>query len=159
MNPAINELLVNLKIISKIPENGRIKRCEKLIALEDSNVKLFWIKRFISGDSRKKAITDITDIISYAIEKCDDIVNSKFFEGHSKMNINDSFVSKKMDIEYQKHYEILELIYNELKTSIIGLMNLKTTYHDDATIVAKIDILLSRIKNHLKDLEKRSLHL
>jgi hypothetical protein len=38
-------------------------------------------------------------------------------------------------------------------------MNLKTTYHDDATIVAKIDILLSRIKNHLKDLEKRSLHL
>ncbi len=159
MNPAINELLVNLKITSKIPENGRIKRSEKLIALEDSNVKLFWLKRFISGDSRKKAIDDITEIVSYAIEKCNDIVNSKFFEGHAKINIEDSFVSRKMDNEYQKHYEILELIYTELKNSMIGLCNLKTTYHNDATIVAKIDILLSRIKNHLKDLEKRSLKL
>ena len=162
MNNTIHDLLVNLKIISKIPENGRLKRNNKakitILALEENNVNLFWFRRFMSGDSRKKALEDITDIIDLAFEKCDDILNSKYFNEPTiiKEELSKSirFAMKKIDAEYRKNYEILELIYQELKNCTTGISNLKTTYHDDAATIAALDIILSRIKNYIKEMER-----
>lgn len=151
----MDNILLNLKIISKIPEHGRIKRSETgSIALEEQT-RLKSITRFLTRDNRAKAVEDINTTIDFSIEKCNDITNSKYFTEHNKFNINDSFITKRLEDEYFKQYELLELIFNELKKSLKGIINLKTTYYKDATTVSKLDITISKIKNYILDLEKK----
>jgi len=150
----IDTALLNLKIISKIPENSRIRRDNELIAI-DSGYLLF-LKRFIFGDSREKALSDINIIVDFVIDKCNDIINSRYFKkNHRVKHIEDSFIQEKLDDEYSKQYELLENIYINLKNSIGGLDNLKKTYWDDTTAVSKIDIIISKICNHTTNLEKK----
>lgn len=152
----IDNLLLNLKIISKIPENGRLKRSElNIMALEEPITRVTWIKRYLNGDSRSRTILDITNVIDHVIDKCNDILNSKYFVDHGKFNMNSSFIDNKIESEYIKQYELLEEIYKELKESIKGLINLKITYYSDDTIISKIDILLSKINYYIIDLEKK----
>lgn len=146
-------ILLNLKIISKIPENGRIKRTESGVLAIDDSTSFVWLRRFIYGDSRKKAIKDINDIIDSSIDKCSDILNSKYFENDTH-DVRDSFILKKLDDEYTKQYDLLNTIYTDLNDSIKGLINLRTTYHDDIISISKLDIIISKIKNQLVELDK-----
>lgn len=152
----LDNMLLNLKIISKIPENGRIKRSELGTIALDNRVTLNWLRRSINRDSRKRSIDDINSTIEFSIEKCNDIINSKYFEEHHiHRSKSHSFISRKIDDEYIKQYEILETIHNELKRTLAGLINLKTTYYEDMTSVSRIDIIISKIRNYTSELEKR----
>lgn len=128
----IDLLLLNLKIIGKIPENGRICRSEKgTIALEET--KYFqWVKRYFLGDNRKQAISDIHLIVNTAFDKINDIIESKYF---NKTNIS----------EYEKKHEMLNNIYIELEKCPKGLEHLKKTYNYDVTTVSSLEILISKI--------------
>jgi hypothetical protein len=146
--------LLNLKIISKIPENSRIRKDNDLIVVD--NGYLLFIKRFLFGDNREKAMIDINMLIDFVIDKCNDIVNSRYFKkNHRGQRIDDSFIQEKLDDEYHKQYELLENIYTELKNSTTGLLNLKKTYWNDTTTMSKIDIVISKIKNQIYVLEKK----
>lgn len=139
----LENMILSLKIISKIPDNGRIKRTKTGIALDESSS----IRRTINRDNRNKAISDITNIIEFIIEKCNDITNSKY---HEKFDIPDTNIKKKMDTEYKTNNEFLELLKKDLENSVSGLLNLKSTYYSDTTITSRIDILISKIKSFLK---------
>ena len=139
-----SDLLLNLKIISKIPEHGKIKRTGNTIALETHIPSYIeGIVRFYRGDSRKKGVSDMEDIILSAIEKCEYIINNREFTGCEEISLN-----------FQKQVEILDMIHEELKKCTEGMINFRTTYHNDATVCSKIDILITRIKNYSKFLDK-----
>ncbi|HEY9704295.1 MAG TPA: hypothetical protein V6C58_17720 [Allocoleopsis sp.] len=129
-----------MKIISKIPENGRIKRTfSGSIELETET--LSGIKRFLMGDSRTKAIEDITSAINSAFEHCELILESTHF--------NKNLTQEK---EYSRRLTYLLILHTELKNSINGLRNLKITYQHDVTTVSKLDILITRINNFVEEL-------
>jgi len=48
--------------------------------------------------------------------------------------------------EHNKICDRLKNISRELKNSITGLENLKITYHEDATIVSKLEIMIEKIE-------------
>lgn len=146
----IDTAILNLKIIGKIPENGRIRRSNSGTLSLDNDYRIY---RFIYRDNRKRAVTDIDNVISFAIEKCTDIVNSKFFDECSKSEL----IKRKIDNEYTKNYDLLYILYNELKNCLTGLTNLKITYKDDTTIISMIDIIISKIYNFTIELEKNIL--
>jgi len=142
-------LLQNLKIIGKINEGGRIRITNGILEIDNTN----WIFRFINGDSRTTTISEIKDIISIAIDKCKDIVNSKYFDEYYNNN-NEEKPSRLLNTEFSKKHELLQIIYTELKNSLNGLSNLKSTYNDDMTIISKIEILMKKIENFTIELEK-----
>ncbi len=148
----VDTMLLNLKIISKIPENGKLRRSEQGTLAIDTN---HWVLRYIRGDSRIRTIQDITSTISFAIEKTNEITNSKYFTEHNKFDINNSFILSKLDLEYYKQYDLLKLINDELKACIKGLMNLRSVYSADITTVSKIDIIISKINTHTEELDKK----
>lgn len=144
------EFLVDLKVLSNISENGRIKRdYNGKISLVHNTEKFIWLKRFISRDSRIKAIYDINKIIETTILYANNLMQSKYFIDYKKINdnINDSFIRESIDTEYYKNYNNLFEIYTELNNSLKGLTNLKNTYYDDINSKSKIDIILLQIKN------------
>ena len=151
----MENLFLSLKIISKIPENGRIKRSKSgAISLETKRSGA-GIRRFINGDSRKKTLDDINNIVDFAIEKSNDILNAKYYEDYNDNSIDNPVIKNKIQTEYQKQYELLEMIQYDLKNSVSGLLNLKTTYQTAATTVSRLDILITKIKNHLLENDKK----
>ena len=147
-----NILLTNLKVIGKIPENGRIKRTNNgIFTIIEPYQRFLWITRFFSGDSRKTAVSDIESLIDETIDKCTDILNSKIFRDHKNFDINNSYLLDHITEEYNQKLSTLLEIKDSLEPFINGLKNLKNTYYSDVTTTSKIDLILSKIKN-LKDL-------
>ncbi len=150
----LDNLLLSLKIISKIPENGRVKRSKSGALSLEKKSGFSSFTRFWNRDSRKKCIEDINNLIDFAIERSNDIVNTKYYEEYGNTGIKNPLVKNKLEREHQRQYEILDLIQEDLQKSIKGLVNLKTTYQSDATIVSQIDIIITKIRNHLSDIDK-----
>jgi hypothetical protein len=154
---AFDKNLLNLKIISKIPENGRLKRdLDGVLSLEyKMPIIITGIKRYWLKDSRVKSIEDVGSIIDFAIDRCSKILESRFIgKTLTKCNIEDSFINTRIHSERDKHYETLRLMHDELVGCITGLSNLKTTYYSDPVTVSKIDMIISKIRLFTKDLKR-----
>jgi transcription elongation factor GreA-like protein len=135
-----DKLLVNLRILSKIPKNGRITRSiDGVISLENYGY-LVSFKRFLTADSRKQTLIEIDKILSSCISKFKEILHKR---SSSK--------------------ELLEILQKEIEHSTAGLENLKTTYQDDQSMVSHLDIfllktytLISEIKECIETLKASS---
>jgi hypothetical protein len=135
-----DNLLINLRIISKIQKNGRISRSyDGIVSLENETFYQS-IKRFLSSDSRKQSVFEINSIINETSECINNIINSRYM---NKLNCNTD--------EYYKLCEDLELVTIELESSKTGIDNLKFTYKNDPNISSQIDILILKIQSLLKD--------
>ena len=130
-----DKLLVNLRILSKIPKNGRITRSvDGVIALEPVGY-LVSIKRFLTADSRKQTLIEIDKILTSCIAKFKEILQ----KGSS---IKDK----------EKTRELLLILHNEIKSSTCGLENLKTTYQDDQSMVSHLDIFLLKTETLVNEI-------
>jgi hypothetical protein len=121
--------LLNLKIISKIPKNGKIAKSESGIIIEYNTIPfLTSLKRYYYGDSRNKAINDINCIINNGIEIIEQLKTR-----HDTIN----------------QTKITCLLFH-IEKCIIGLNNLKITYINDITMSSKLDILITKIYNYIE---------
>lgn len=170
MNNGIDNIILNLKIISKIPENCKVSRNNngdnQLITLDNKKYTSFFplincIKRFLYRDSRERSVNDISNIVDIAINKSNDITNSVLFQGIIKYDIKtlntseNNFINDRLQSEYTILSESLFNIYTELNACVIGICNLKNKYKGDATITSKIDIILTKINNYTSMIKKR----
>lgn len=139
-----DNLLINLKILSKIQKNGRIARsCDGIIALENDTYYQP-IKRFISHDSRKQAVFEINSIITECINTLHHILNSKY--------TNKTFY--KTD-EFMKNIENLNLLITEMELAKGGILNLKFTYQNDPNISSQLDITILKINTTVRDISQK----
>lgn len=130
-----DKLLVNLRILSKIPKNGRITRSiDGVIALE-TNGYLISVKRFLTADSRKQTLIEIDKIINSCVSKFKEILQNGF-KDKDKTN------------------ELLLILCNEIKNSTVGIENLKTTYQDDQSMVSHLDIFLLKIHTIINEISE-----
>jgi hypothetical protein len=135
-----DKLFINLKILSKIEKNGRIRRSfDGVISLEKDTFYQS-IKRFVSSDSRKQSVFEINSIINETINCLQFMINSKF--------MNKSYAHTD---EYYHTCEDISLILTELQASKKGIQNLKFTYTVDPNIATQLDIILIKIDNTLRD--------
>jgi hypothetical protein len=141
-------LLINLKIISKIPKNGRICRSyDGVISLEQDSF-LQSIRRFLTKDSRKQALFEINSIINECICTVNNILNSKYI--NSMNTDNEMFI---------KHCEYLDIVVTEMENAKGGLQNLKFTYTSDHNVASQLDIALLKMSNTIKDVRNKLKYL
>ena len=148
----MDQTLKDLKILSKIPQNGKIRTSSTgCIELEPES-SFNSVMRTLFTDSRRKALRDIHNVMIQAFEHTDGILKSKY------INIYD-LVSRPSDADIDTHQEEcrkLRYLGNELTKSIIGLNNLKkTTYKDDVSFGADIDIVIRDIKSRVLSINSR----
>lgn len=132
-----DKLLVNLRILSKIPKNGRITRSiDGVIALENYGY-LISFKRFLTADSRKQTLIEIDKILSSSISKFKEILQKNV--GHGS---------------HEKTKELLAILQKEIENSTVGLENLKTTYQEDQSMVSHLDIFLLKIQTLVSEIKE-----
>jgi len=120
METTIQNVLIDLKIVSMVGPNGKLKLINGVLAL-DTNSYFSSIRRFLSNTNRYS--------ISYRIQQRILDLERLFEEEHVK----DDWIKS----------EILKMI-EPLKT---GLMNLKETYTTDSQMSANFDIMVARVNN------------
>ncbi len=152
----MNQTVHDLKILASIPQNGRISSSisssTSSIKLEDEKSTITWIRRFMSPDSRKKAIRDINAIVERAANFMDTLVNSKYINVYEN---NKEPSESELDRHLEDMHHLITL-YNELKHSITGIANLKeTTYRNDTSINAEMEIILTDVTNKVAIIENK----
>lgn len=148
----MDQTLKDLKILARIPHNGRIRTSiSGDIELEPESA-LNPVTRKLSSDSRRKALRDIQRIIKQAFEHADGILRSKY------LNVYD-ITDKPTDTDIDQHQEEcrrLRYLGNEMTRCIIGLNNLKgTTYKDDASFGAEVELIVRDIKDKINQINSR----
>lgn len=137
-----DKLLINLRILGNVQKNGRISRSfDGIISIEDDN---FYqpLKRFLTNDSRKGAIHEITSIMNECLEIMKFIISSK--------TMNMEFCHTE---EYFKGCENLSILLKEMNGAKIGIENLKFTYGDDINTVSQIDVIILKFSGIIRDLK------
>jgi hypothetical protein len=153
-----DKLFINLRILSKIPKNGRISRSSNgIVSIENDNSysSKFQqaIRRFFTNDSRRQSVFEINSIINECIDCLNVLSNSKHMnENIWKNNLEANSNSRE---QYKRICEELELVLTELTSAKGGLENLKFTYANDVNIASQLDVIILKIYGALKEMTSK----
>lgn len=129
----IDSTITNLKIIGGLPKNGRLcVRKGQLTIESDDHFQL--LRRWIYRDSRDIAIVHIRNTINNALK------------------ISKGITSDQLNIEL-KTWTLQKLI-QEMTNCQNGLTNLKTTYNNDFSFKASLDVLSERLQANIEELHE-----
>ncbi len=141
MSKKYDEIILNLKVLSQIPSNGRIRRIgHGRFTLEEDGF-LVPIKRLLYRDSRNSGIKDVESTLNGTFEFIKLLLDSKHLK---RANGTEGNSDESRVVASQ-----LTNLYREMGKSIIGLRNLKSTYSNDANAVAKIDWCIERMEEEM----------
>jgi hypothetical protein len=124
-NISLEDIFINLSLISKIEIGNKLTNNDKHINIDTSYIKP--ISRWLNGDCRTNNLLFITSILQKSFE----ISNKLFIE------------------QTNESAQILLRLNSELKNCIIGLTNLKQTYFGDKLVQSEIDVIIENIRTNL----------
>jgi len=119
----LEEILVNLTLISKIEIGDKLYQNGKFINIDTSYFQ--FISRWISGNNRNDNLIFINIILNKAYEIASNVINERNNENTQQ----------------------LSRLSHDLKNSITGLTNLKLTYYYDKLFQSEIDVIIENIRN------------
>ena len=143
----LDSIFVNLRIISKIEDNGRISTTSPgQVELEkEGYTTTLW--RTITGDSREKTGKFLKKLIDDATELSDDRINLLLSQKGQEL-------SPLQNNENTKHRHELKKIGTGMNDAKRGINKLLATYNDDANITSKIEEVLDKIVVQVAKIEK-----
>ncbi len=147
MNEITDTILVNLKIISKINANDKLKVSNYSTSIEKEGL-MSWLSRWYNGDSREKTITFIKTVVTDAINITNDIMNSTYINNKAKRTVYE-------ENEFTKSLNTLFLVKNEMENCKTGIVNLKKTYEMDIQIISQLEVIINKIDIHLAIISKK----
>jgi len=145
-DPILDKLLIELKIIAQIPENGRLNTTSSgYLEIEPSTgsnpwINLEWVWRALRFDSREKTKNRIYSIISEAVTWSNTIMGASTTPILSTDNEN----QREYDIQV-RNCKNLARLSTEFKQAIRGLSNLKITYNTHPTTLSRLDLYIETI--------------
>jgi hypothetical protein len=143
----LDKIIVNLRIISKIQENGKISTVNPgQISLEsEGSLTSFW--RTILGDSREKTVAFLIQLVNDVSEISDNILAFKFILDYDPTNMYQVN-------ERNKKIDSLISLSRQLQNSKKGIINLYNTYKSDASIAAKLEEIIDKIEAQIMKIER-----
>lgn len=132
----LNDVFVNLKMITKIKNNEKLYINKNLLNTDNSYFQ--WFTRWYNGEDRHGTVDYISHIINEAFRMCNLIINAEM-TGIREENVFDDDNSV-----------VLHRLTHELTGVINGLITMKMTYVDDSLIQSKIDLMLDNINNKIQ---------
>lgn len=131
---SMETLLVNLKVLSKIECGDRLITSKKFLELDKSKGWASTFFRWFREESREKTIKEIHNNLDNAFT-C--IINVSRFSAETPLD--------------SKDIHNLNILLTELQFANKGLIKLKKTYNQDATIEAKLDVEIQQIIKYVND--------
>lgn len=138
MEDLVDKTMANLKLIAMINKGEKV--CLKKGQLNIEHVdRLQSFRRWYNKDSRDVTLIHIRNTINDAIKIAKGLLNNSYNTDLKVWTISS--------------------INQELKNCETGLQNLKTTYMDDSSFVANVDVMVDKCKAQCDDLDRSLLEL
>jgi hypothetical protein len=147
MNEITDTILVNLKIISKIAPNNKLKLINNTTTIEKEGMAA-WLLRWYNGDSREKTVNFIKTVVNDSINITNDLMNSTYINNRTRKTVYE-------ETEFTKAYSMLMLIKNEMVNSKTGILNLNKTYQLDIQIISQLEVVINKIDGHIGIIERK----
>lgn len=155
MNQLIEKNLIQLKILGKIPESGKLNTSSNTISLEkDSILQGLW--RSLRLDSRKETLRVIKEIIFDTIDITKNIIQNRFLNIYILKNHDITSFEKE---EFDNLFLLLKQYSLELKNVINGITHLQKTYSNDVDFFAKLEVILDHIKYQIVQIEQKLIEI
>lgn len=138
MDDLVDKTMANLKLIGMISKGEKICLRKGQLNIEQFD-RLQCVRRWYNKDSRDVTLIHIRNTINDAI---------KIAKGLLLNNLQ-------TDLKIWT----ISSINQELRNCENGLQNLKTTYMDDSSFVANIDVLIDRCKAQCDDMDRSLMEL
>lgn len=156
MSILLDKILIDLRIIAKIPENGKISTTTMDPISVEHNSSYQGIRRWLWGDSREQAYKALKNLVDNIIDISDNIIQSRYMN----LSKDQTEFTHHEYTEHRKCYSQLRTLASEIENSLKGFGNLHGTYEGDPTIASKLEVLITRLedqKNKVKaSLEKHN---
>jgi hypothetical protein len=133
----MDDLLLNLRILSKVPIGGRLNSSGDTMSISSSRISSLY-RRFV-GENRTGNIKSIEIIIDSVLYTVKEIFNSKFYD------------EENYKLEYLKRKDKILKYYQAMGRAIDGIKNLKDTYQNDIPTVSRLDIIVDRVEYFLNE--------
>tara|TARA_Y100001954_G_C15802741_1_gene601035 strand:+ start:1335 stop:1844 length:510 start_codon:yes stop_codon:yes gene_type:complete len=150
----LEDILVELKVISKITENQKISTVNSSNISIEKDDFLQGTRRYLWNDSREKTTKTIDTIIDKAIEYSNSCINSTQLNLY---NITKSPSEHDRECHFRE-YTKLKNLSTEINNTVKGIENLQRTYADDAIISSHLDVIIHKIQNCVSEIEKKLEH-
>lgn len=161
----LDYIYTNLKVISRIEENGKVCIRNGNLHLEmHGYLQLF--TRWLNNDNRDSTLGFIKNIISCCISASKNIIlcglSQQSREASSSADTYEQAETSSTPVRdggqristiHKSQITTLLRIKNSLLASKKGLVNFKVTYKDDITIQSSIDVTLEKIDMHIIEIE------
>jgi hypothetical protein len=131
----VDGVISNLRILSMIPKGGKLCVRKGQLSIDTVGRGQF-VWRWVNGDSRDNTMNHVRNTISSAIAIITNFMNQY-----------------KNDVTWISAWTINRLC-EEMERCEAGMCNLRTTYADDAAVVAALFTMSERIKAHCKEIKK-----
>lgn len=139
---SIDEVKLNLKTIGMVREFDKLCIKGNFLEIDHTTVVKRTINNLIyDGYSR----VDVIDFIIHLTEEClsisDNILNEQNYNASNKFfkdNINNTIKS----------------LADEIRLSIIGLRNIKLTYIKDSAIQSRLELVIEKLENRVKQINE-----
>lgn len=140
----IDRVMHDLKVIAAIRDNDKIYTANGMLNLDHGGF-ISSIYRFTKGEGRNRGISAINNVISDAFAISENCFRK--IENFENRENRESMVQK------MKSFHLICKVRSSVSDCLIGLKNLRTTYSDDTSITARIDVMKERVSQGLRELD------
>lgn len=140
----IDRVLHDLKVIAAIRDNDKIYTDSGMLNLDHGGLSSS-IYRFIKGEGRNRGLCAINNVLSDSFA-----IAETSFRKIETANIKET---RETMVNRMKSYHLICKIRCGVSDCLIGLKNLRSTYQDDTSITARIDVMKERVSQGLKELD------
>ena len=147
MNSIYQQILVNLKVLSKVEDNGRLSTKNAInLSLEDRK-KTQSVFRWLTGDSRDSCIEATSNLLDMTIEYTNTLMTNM-------RTVHEADEVDRYQMEkYRENNDQLNNIVIEMRNAIEGIAKLAGTYHKDAQTASKLDVLRGHLSAQIKRID------
>jgi hypothetical protein len=133
MDEVVDRTMANLKLISMINKSEKLCVRKGQLNIEQID-RLQPFRRWYNKDSRDMSLIHIRNTINDAIKITKGLLANNLQHDLSTWTVN--------------------TLNDEMKKCEIGLQNLKTTYAEDPSYIANLDVMIDRCKAHSQEIDK-----
>lgn len=144
--PTIDQLLLDLKILSQIKKNDKI--CTNDDKLSIDNPRIFQgFSRWFYNNSRDSTMEYIETTLHSTLYFTNLILTNESISPDASSNMpNQKF--------HDNNSELLKKFYIEMLHSVDGLKNLKSTYEQDITIASRIQLVIDKLEERIHKIDE-----
>lgn len=131
----LKTLIVNLKILGSIEVGTKLSTRDRIFELSFPSIPQTLLRKFYYCENRNLSLEKIINIVK---------------DLRKLMEYEDTSHLPYAVLNFKNKEEFNEYIKPIIKQTIVGLTNMRETYSDDKTYVAKLDLEIQTIERMLK---------